>query len=287
MKHILAQLNQSYPGIGEVREAIRENFFIGLFVAAFLYLVRPFGFDTYDGNHLWLLCLGFGLVTYVMSVAFNFIVTDILGLRGDTPFWKLKHWILTMVLLILWIAAGNYVFSLFLMGKNYFDIREFLAMLYSTAIIGIFPIGIYGFLNQMRLQKKYESLAHDIKTHQDHLNIKDEIFSITSQRQEDIRTFKKSSFRYAQAMQNYVRIFSFTDAGIQQEIIRISITAMETQIADQHIIRCHRSFIVNLDHVVDISGNAQGLKLKLNAIDEEIPVSRSYISKVKGHLDRP
>ncbi len=283
VKQYLARFNQSYPGIGDTREALRENLYIGLFVAAFLYLVRPFGIGGYDGPHLWLLCLGFGLVTYVMSVIFNVIVTDLLGFRGDTPSWKLKHWILTMLILIVWIAAGNYIYSLILMGKEYFHWREFLAMLYGTAIIGIFPVAFYGFVNQNRLEKRNKNLAKDISI-VSHSSESEVEFVITSKRQDSKIMMTKSSFRYAQAMQNYVRLYLYQDGNVQQEIIRLSLGSLEDQVQDTQIVRCHRSYMVNLDAVQEVSGNAQGLRLTLQDIDEEIPVSRSYISNVKQHL---
>ena len=285
LKQFLARFNQSYPGIGDAREALRENLYIGLFVAAFLYFVRPFGIDSYDGPHLWLLCLGFGAITYVMSVIFNFIVTDVLGFRGDTPSWKLKHWIFTMILLIVWIAAGNYIYSLILMGKNYFHWQEFLAMLYGTAIIGVFPVAFYGFINQNRLEKRNTDLAREMSV-TSHKSDHEVEFVITSTRQDEKIRVSKSTFRYAQAMQNYVRLYLCTDGSAQQEIIRLSLTSLEDQMKDTQIVRCHRSYVVNLDAVEEVSGNAQGLRLLLRGIDEEVPVSRSYISNVKKHLQQ-
>lgn len=283
LKQFLARFNQSYPGIGDAREAIKENLYIGLFVAAFLYFVRPFGIDSYDGPNLWLLCLGFGLVTYVMSVIFNFIVTDLLGFRGDTPSWKLKHWILTMLILIVWIAAGNYLYSLILMGKDYFHWREFLAMLYGTAIIGVFPVAFYGFINQNRLEKRNTNLAKDISI----ISPKSESeveFVISSARQDAEILVTKSAFRYAQAMQNYVRLYLSADGSVQQKIIRLSLASLEGQMKDAQIVRCHRSYMVNLDAIESVSGNAQGLRLSLQGIDEDIPVSRSYIPNIRAHL---
>ena len=45
--------------------------------------------------------------------------------------------------------------------------------------------------------------------------------------------------------------------------------------------RCHRSHLVNLKKVKNISGNAQGLKLELINQSEMVPVSRNYIPIIK------
>lgn len=51
---------------------------------------------------------------------------------------------------------------------------------------------------------------------------------------------------------------------------------MEENLAEfPEFYRCHRTYIVNLQKVKHISGNAQGYKLHLENIDTLIPVSRS------------
>jgi DNA-binding LytR/AlgR family response regulator len=47
--------------------------------------------------------------------------------------------------------------------------------------------------------------------------------------------------------------------------------------APSHIIKTHRSYLVNLHHVSDIKGNAQGYQLYLKQHPEPIPVSRGMI----------
>jgi DNA-binding LytR/AlgR family response regulator len=50
------------------------------------------------------------------------------------------------------------------------------------------------------------------------------------------------------------------------------------------IIRCHRSYLVNLMAVNRVDGNAQGLKLSFSkslAMTHIVPVSRSFIADFK------
>ena len=54
----------------------------------------------------------------------------------------------------------------------------------------------------------------------------------------------------------------------------------------QEIIRCHKSYIVNLCNVEKLLGNAQGYKLVMSNMDKQIPVSRNFpkemIQKLKS-----
>ena len=64
----------------------------------------------------------------------------------------------------------------------------------------------------------------------------------------------------------------------------LHMSLQQVKLPNFHIIRCHRSFVVNLDHVIEVGGNAQGLKLHLNMLEDYIPVSRKYIPVVQQNM---
>ena len=68
---------------------------------------------------------------------------------------------------------------------------------------------------------------------------------------------------------------------------RVTLSSFEIQLKEvSSLVRCHRSYMVNLNKVKNISGNAQGLKLELINHSEIIPVSRKYIPIVKEFFQK-
>ena len=68
---------------------------------------------------------------------------------------------------------------------------------------------------------------------------------------------------------------------------RVTLLSFEIQLKEVFsLVRCHRSYMVNLNKVKNISGNAQGLKLELINHSEIIPVSRKYIPIVKEFFQK-
>lgn len=62
--------------------------------------------------------------------------------------------------------------------------------------------------------------------------------------------------------------------------IRNTLKNMEDQLLDIHsIMRVHKAFIVNLDQIQEINGNAQGYQLTMGDEKIKIPVSRTYMKK--------
>jgi DNA-binding LytR/AlgR family response regulator len=84
---------------------------------------------------------------------------------------------------------------------------------------------------------------------------------------------------------NYVKV-QYREAGqLKQVMLRSTLKKLEDQLsAYPEFLRCHRMFLVNLNGVKEVSGNAQGLKLHLSGIDEAIPVSRGLTDTVRERL---
>jgi DNA-binding LytR/AlgR family response regulator len=93
-----------------------------------------------------------------------------------------------------------------------------------------------------------------------------------------------NDFLYAEAADNYVKVFYLGG----HKIIRSSLKRLEDDVrAYEQIFRCHRTYLVNLDKVIHISGNAQGYKLHLEGTELLIPVSRSLNGEVTRLVTRP
>jgi hypothetical protein len=78
-----------------------------------------------------------------------------------------------------------------------------------------------------------------------------------------------------EAMQNYLMIYHWDNESnaLQQDIIRCTMAKATELVCATSLLRCHRSYIVNLHRVTNINGNAQGLRLAVDGITEkDIPV---------------
>lgn len=95
-----------------------------------------------------------------------------------------------------------------------------------------------------------------------------------------------SSILFLTSESNYVKVLYLdTDNKVKSKLIRQTMSNIESQLnAYPHIIRCHRAFIVNLQHVMHASSLPSGLQLTLDATTLTVPVSKTYISLVKASM---
>jgi DNA-binding LytR/AlgR family response regulator len=204
----------------------------------------------------------------------------------DGPSWTLGKWILSSFVLIVWIALGNYLFVNWLMDWRAMGYFSFLRMIGYTSLIGVFPVALSGILIQLRETQKNEESASDISENlKSSVEANHLVVTLEPENGAELR-IDASNLRFVEAMQNYVTVWFVLNGDLQKEVLRTTLTATEKQLENTDVIRCHRSYLVNVDCIENVSGNAQGLKLKLRDVtDVEVPVSRSFIPAVRAFLD--
>jgi hypothetical protein len=89
--------------------------------------------------------------------------------------------------------------------------------------------------------------------------------------------FAEEDFICARSNGNYTFIYFRQNGVVHKELIRISLARFCEQVKDASaILRCHRSNVVNLRYVRQISGNSHSLELDVEHVEESIPVSREF-----------
>ena len=80
---------------------------------------------------------------------------------------------------------------------------------------------------------------------------------------------------------NYVNIAFITEGKYKEKLLRCTMKTVEEQTDTcTDIIRCHRSFFVNLSKVKMVTGNAQECLLHFNETRQSVPVSRRFRKEI-------
>jgi hypothetical protein len=87
---------------------------------------------------------------------------------------------------------------------------------------------------------------------------------------------------YVDSADNYATIHYLNKSKLSHFLIRNSLKWMEEHLTnDRPLVRCHRSYIVNLDKVKVLRKTKDGIFLELDAVNTpDIPVSKTYYERV-------
>lgn len=112
---------------------------------------------------------------------------------------------------------------------------------------------------------------------------KDRIVSIQSDTRE-ILEINLRQLVFIEAQENYSRIVWLGGDEISQKILRVTLKKIEDQIANGYIVRCHRSYMINLDFPFIVHGNSNGYRLTSRLFKDVIPISRSLGKEIIAKL---
>jgi hypothetical protein len=267
---IRAVLRKPFPEEENRSSYIRNILAVSVFVALFLFIFQPFGIDTIESGKF-LICLGFGSMTFIASYVYDFVTRRVLKLKGEREYFTFGNWILNMFGIIFLISLANFLFARSLIGT--IEWRFFPQMIYSTFTIGIFPVVALGWVLLIRQEHKYQSIADNINQQKARFKADDHANGHT------VFDVPISQIRYIESLQNYVRIgYVNAENQLQEQTERATLKNILSETEDSPLVRCHRSFLINQEAITTVAGNAQGLVLSLENCDKTIPVSRSYVS---------
>ena len=92
---------------------------------------------------------------------------------------------------------------------------------------------------------------------------------------------------YIGSQDNYVEIRYELDGKLLNYLMRCRTTRLEKQLEGTSFLRCHRSFIVNLDNVTQVKRENAHVFLVLSHPEaRKIPVSKSYYEAIQDRLGR-
>lgn len=287
---ILQLLKEPYP-LNSVRTMTWFAAFVAAFVFVFLTFFQPFGIVIDSLESLLRVTSSYGLITFFTIVLFT------VSLRSAFPKYFLEsRWVFGRELLITMfnflligvfnILYSNYVFNIGLSMKEFFMFQCY------TLGVGFFPILFYMILKYTRLLRSNILAASDLS---DRLakgqitagtGLKAKIRIHSELKKDDLEIFPEDLL-YAETADNYIAVFHFEKDSVAKTLVRSTLGKLESETDGfPHLVRCHRAFLVNLVHVVDFKGNAQGLQLRLERIEQAIPVSRNMVGKIKSMIDK-
>ncbi len=257
---------------------------ISLFIALFMLVFQPFGLSEFKSEYKPLVLLGYGAITFIILTVNLSVITRVFKKWFSN--WTIGKQILWLTWTIFTIGTGNYIYSSIIFPM-FAGVKGFMLFQGFTLIIGVFPVVI------ITLVSYNIKLKHNLKTAAE-VNDLIDTKPISLQTKETVVLFADNgkdklevelfNLIYIESFGNYIQASYYKNGKIAKMLLRGTIKRIEMETTHHpSLVKCHRAFIVNINHVESVKGNSQELRLVLNS-DIEIPVSRNNSQKIKDSL---
>jgi hypothetical protein len=247
----------------------------GLFLFFFLAFFQPFGILEWNVSNKYLYLTGFGLITTFVSFLKKVLLPFLFPNFFCEKNWVIWKEVLTTFFILFFISLGNLFYMKYILNIDYFT---FYSSFLTVLGIGIFLIVFWVLFNHYLQFKKFSQeipLKKEIKPEPG-------VSRIIAENGKDFFEFNNSDLLYIESTDNYCSIHYFEKGIIKKLLIRSTLSRIEIALAGTNIVRTHRSFMANLEHVNRVSGNAQGYKLHFLSGEIVVPVARKYAKVIES-----
>jgi len=279
-------LNKPFPFIENKNHRVLASFLFSVFIYVFLLIFQPFGISNIQ-YYKPIYVLGYFVITFIVLL-FSFLIAPVL-LKKQFDFykWTIKKNVIFIIVQFLIITVFNWIYN-FTIGKEVTEQHSLFFFVFITVSVGIIPTFFLIFFIEKNLARKNQSFAINFtKNIQHKANIsKNTIIKILSKNNDENIIIDLNQFICVKSEGNYLKVFFLVENIIKSKLIRNSISNIEEQlIIFSKVKRCHRSYIVNLEKVEKMTGNARNLNLHILNLSFTIPVSRSFPKEVFKELN--
>lgn len=283
LKRIKNKLKQPYLIKDSVVDKLKMSLVYGAFVALFLLSFQPFGLNSLESK-LVEICLIYGAITTAVIIILNIIIAPLFPRHFDEQSWNTGREISWTIVNILSIGLANAVYTSYL-NDNSLSLKYIFLFEFYTFLVSILPITFIIVYNESKSSRRYNELSQDINQKLTAHTNPTSTIKIESQNQNEELMINSSDLLFIKAADNYIEVYHLESDEVRNSMLRNTLKSVEEIFTNnENIIRCHKSYLVNLQYVNNVSGNAQGYKLHLDFTDIPIPVSRKLNDFVKEKL---
>ena len=273
----------------EKRSQIIMVLFVSIFAVAFINIFQPFGSDAWIDNNkitttkyfLWsTLLVSIGMIVVAISrvIMYNFSRKP----SHNITILKYIGWVFIELLLL---SGAFTLLALIVKGNLNLTTDDpmeiYVNAIKNTIYILFIPyiICILFFSYQNNKIKLRELMGENLGFKSSNL------ISIRDSRGILQLSVAKENLLYIESADNYICIWYQKGEVLKKKLLRITMKEISEQLADTNIVRCHRSYLINLDLVKVMRREKENMFLELGVPNvKEIPISKTYGEAVLRRL---
>ena len=280
---LLQHLQAKYPVVNDYPRLWAYVLGAGVFAALFLIVFQPFGTREFIHPFKYWFLAGYGLI---ISLGLGIFL---IGLpRIFDADWIEQRW--TVAWQIIWLS-GSFsivIFACFCYKQWFFgetiSFTAFLSFFPLAFSVAIFPISATVLGSYIRKLKAAQTTAGQVNARMVIKKpSKEETIIILDDQGRMHLQVDPRELLFLKSADNYVEIY-FGKHSIEKSLVRNSLKKLGASLQMEDLVRCHRSYLINLDRVTQVTGNAQAYQAHFDVANYHAPIARNRAKEVFARL---
>ena len=253
--------------LASTRRILVVGLILCIYLSFIVIVLQPFDTSQFQSEYKTALLSGYGILTgivFIIHAGFEKMVY-----RRAGKVWSVGHEIISTLLFCLFIGTVLYLYNRTVVNAGLdYTLATYWRFL-SVTVICMIPVFIPPMLY---LRQKFgERIIPPAKSS----------IVLTGENKNEILTMDRDQLLFIRAVENYVEI-CFIDQ--HRKVLSRTFRQTLSNVCEQlpFLEKCHRSYLVNVSTIKEITGNSQGAKISFVVGEKEIPLSKTYYKQLKN-----
>ncbi len=283
MLGIFRILKEPYPVKNNPGRKILIAIGAGISVFIALWLFQPFEIDLLKHEQKINVIVGYGVLASLNISFVVFVIPFLLSNQYTEEIWVVWKEITIQMFALLLVAGGCLAFS-HRLGFYNLTATHLIKFEFTVFFYGIIPVGLIVMGKQLFLSGKHKEHAKELNYQLTLTTHKDQEQEKASGKDPDIDLngihVLSENLMLFRRKKNTVYAFYMENNTVKKTALDFSIQKMYHKLSHKEFYLCHPGSIVNINAITKFIGNAQGLKIMVDNINEPVPVSREMVRKL-------
>jgi len=282
-------LNQPFPY--HLRPWLKV-FVASFFVAILMLLFRP-QYMVKDIKYPSLIMAGYGVVSFVAGSLVYFVLPLFFRTFFDPERWTMGKQLIHQMMILVTVSVANFIYTLAFTNFAWDGLYGFMIVFAMTlGVAGLLFLGFNmlsinldlksGLQNAQELNEVLKKNAQRVSQNQNQSASTSQVIEFPTEGRDDDIKAEVKDLLFLEAEGNYVNIYIAQNDEVVVKKIRSTFGKVQTiALQYEELMKCHRSFMVNVNYITNLVENAKSYRLQLSKSGLQVPVSRGYIKEFK------
>lgn len=264
--------------------------FVPVFALIFINIYRPL--ELYHTENNFLIELGISPEMSIQLIALMLVASGMLIATISRIIMRAyvnKHAI-SYLGYIIWILgeigtmALTYTLAALIIGTEKSAPEVFNDSFVKTTLILFIPyVMCYTYFVWMENRRELNALRKQID--RDETVLQKAYIQILDEKNEMRLSIRRENLVMIESADNYVCVHYLSDNKIKKSLVRNTLSRIAEHLQGSRIVRCHRSYMINLDHAKVLHRDKEGVFIELGIEGiPDIPISRTYADNIREWL---
>lgn len=261
--------------------------FVPIFALAFIIIYRPSFFESIGGTlkeHIdisqetitWLAALVMTLIGMAIG-ALSRVIMNAYTKRHTISYFGYIVWILGEISVM---AVLFTIFSLFTDTAK--SIPEILRTSFARTVLVAFIPYTVSYIYFILQDKMSELKALRQQIERDETVLQRAYIQILDEKGEMRLSIRRENLVMIESADNYACVHYISDQKIKKTMVRNTLNRVAEHLQGSRVVRCHRSYMINLDHAQVLHRDKEGVFIEVGIEGvPNIPISRTYAENIQ------